>query len=375
MIPLFKVFMANCSLDHVNQVLMSGYIGDGPMVQNFEKKFGDYIHNPGRVVAVNSGTAAITMALRLAGVGPGDYVVTTPMTCLATNMPILSLGAHPVWADILPDGTIDPEDVEKKCTPFAGDGAVRIPKAILCVDWGGLPCKLNELKAIADKHGIPLIQDAAQSVGGGYNGKPTGGGSPADYICYSFQAIKHLTTGDGGALVVNAPEKLEEARLMKWFGLDRTKSSSMRCGQDPPFWGYKAHMNDIAAAIGVANLRTICWVVRKTRAHAQIFNRRFGTLEHFKPVPYDRDRGRSSNWLYTGFVEDRARFISYMKEGGVEGSPVHDRNDAKTIFRNYRTELPGVDYFDAHHVCLPVGWWLQPEDIETIVRLVGDYRG
>ena len=365
LIPLFKVFVATCAMDHVNQVLMSGYIGEGNQVQRFEERFGEYVHNP-NVVAVQSGTAALTIALRLAGVGHGDWVVTTPMTCLATNMPILSVGANPIWADILPDGTIDPVDVERKMQADT--------KAIICMDWGGLPCKLNELKDIADHWGVPLIHDACQSVGGGYNGKPSIGGSPAQYVAVSFQAIKHLTTGDGGALICNDPAKLERARLMKWFGLDRTKTESLRCGQDPPEWGYKFQMNDIAAAIGLSNLRTICYIVRKTRANAQYYNRHLQGLEHFKVIPFDRERGRSGHWLYTCFVEDVPHFVKYMADNDVMCNKVHDRNDIKTVFNaSKREDLPGVDYFDAHHVCIPVGYWVDAPDRERIAGLCQNY--
>ena len=367
-IPLFKVFMSDSVNERVPQVLQSGFIGEGPLVQKFETAFGEYVHNPGNIVMLNSGTAAITIALRLAGVGYGDYVATTPMTCLATNMPILSLGAIPLWCDILPDGTINPDSVDEwfTCSKFR-------PKAVICMDWGGLPCKLNELMEICHRNGVLLIEDACQSIGAGYNSRPVG--SDADFVCWSFQAIKHLTTGDGGALAINGnPDLLEQARLMKWFGLDRTKSDMLRCGQDPPFWGYKFQMNDIAATIGLANLENVCWVVRKTRSHAQRYNRQLQDCKSVKVIPFDRERGRSGHWLYTCFVEDVRHFSNYMKENGIIASKVHDRNDIKSIFPKSKLDLPGVDYFDKHHVCIPVGWWLSEEDQDKIVTLVQQYE-
>ena len=365
MIPLFKVFMATCAIDAVQQVFWTGYIGDGEWVKRFEKAFGEYIHNP-NVIALNSGTSALTMALRLSGVRHGDYVVSTPMTCLATNMPILSLGARPVWADILRDGTIDPESVKGKMNPNV--------RAIICMDWGGLPCLLNELKIIADEWQVPLIHDACQSVGGGYNEKPSIGGSPAQFVATSFQAIKYLTTGDGGALIINDPELLEQGRLMKWFGLDRTKSAQLRCGQDPPFWGYKFQMNDITAAMGFSNLRTICWIVRKARANAQYYNRALSDCKNVQIIPYDRSRGRSGHWLYTCFVDDVDHFVNYMAENNVHASKVHDRNDIKTIFKDsYTGNLPGVDFFDKHHVAIPVGWWVESNDRQRIAELCLKY--
>lgn len=365
MIRLFKVYMADEVPERVTKTLLSGYLGEGPMVQKFETAFGEYINNS-NVVMVNSGTAAITMALRLADVGYGDYVATTPMTCLATNMPILSLGAIPFWIDILSDGTMNPENL-RECFEWQKPK----PKAILCMDWGGLPCMLSELKDIANINDVPLIEDACQSIGAEYNGRSVG--NDADFVCWSFQAIKHLTTGDGGCLTINGkPDLLEKAKLMRWFGLDRTNGKDMRCSQDPPFWGYKFHMNDIAATIGLTNLEQVWFVIRNANSNAQKYNKYLIDCKNVELLPNSRER-KSGYWLYTIFVEDVSDFITYMKENGVEASRVHDRNDTKSIFESSKFPLPGVDYFDKHHVCIPVGWWMQPEDLDKVIELCQGY--
>ena len=359
MIPLFNVFMAPDVADFVLPVLHSGYIGEGKKTQEFERQVGEFIGNP-HVVAVNSGTSAIQMALRLAGVRHGSKVITTPMTCLATNMAILALGAVPVWADILPDGTIDPDDVAAKmdCRP----------DAVVCVDWGGLPCRLDELKGL----GVPVIEDACQSLGSRYKGQYVG--SDADFVCFSFQAIKHISTADGGALVVNDnPGALDDARLMRWFGLDRTKSASMRCEQDPPLWGYKMQMNDVAASIGLANIRHLPSILETVRRHAERYNAAFAHLAKVRLSEPIGDERQSGYWLYTVLVDDAVAFTRYMAHNGVEVSKAHTRNDTKGVFAPFRASLPGVSIFDFHHVCIPVGWWLTDEDVENIVSLVTNY--
>lgn len=368
MIPLFKVFMAEEALKLLSKTLYSGYIGEGPEVQRFEQRFGEYVKNPD-IVMVNSGTSAITMALRLAGVGMGDYVITTPMTCLATNMPILSLGAIPVWCDILSDGTIDPKWVELHLKSLKSK-----VKAVICMDWGGKPCLLDELTLLCRQYGIPLIEDACQSIGSEYNGRPVG--KDADFVCWSFQAIKHLTTGDGGCLAVNdRPDLLEQARLMKWFGLDRTKSESLRCGQNPPIWGYKFQMNDIAASIGLANLDHLPWIVNRTKLHAKKYNKRLEGAKNidFLPFTYDKFSRSSGYWLYTVYVGNPSHFSNYMKENGVTASKVHDRNDNKSVFPKNYLSFPVVDNFDSHHVCIPVGWWLTEEEQEKVIQLCLNY--
>jgi len=365
MIPIFKVFMSEDVEDFLSPVLHSGYIGEGEKVKLFEDKIGEFIQNE-NVVAVNSGTAAITMALRLVGVGRGDFVVTTPMTCLATNEPILSLGAIPVWVDIHSDGTMQPMDLERKIGSLW-----KKPKAILCMDWGGLPCDLLELNYVSELFNIPIIEDACQALGSVYNDKPIG--NHADFVAFSFQAIKHLTTADGGALVVNDPYLLKEARLMRWFGLDRTQGTDMRCYQDPVTWGYKSQMNDITASIGLANIRHLPWILSETRRHADVYNdelKDLNTVRIIKPESFKK----SNYWLYTLLVNDAEDFMNYMKTNYVDCSKVHDRNDTKRMFYESREEnLPGVDYFEDHHICIPVGWWVKDSEIDKIVSLIKKY--
>jgi dTDP-4-amino-4,6-dideoxygalactose transaminase len=343
--------------DFILPVLHSGYIGEGPKSRELEKWFGEYIGNHNCVI-VNSGTSAITLALKLAGVGPGDKVLSTPMTCLASNTSILNVGATPVWADIMMDGTIDPREVGKILSK-------QKVKAMMCMDWGGKPCMLDELMALSVKYGVPLIEDACQAIGAEYKGVKVG--NQATYVAFSTQAIKHLTTVDGGFLCINghqmwAKSQCEDARMMRWFGLDRDKGADMRCNQDPPVVGYKWQMNDVLASIGLANSRGLEQRIEKSRLNAQRLNKCFGLSE--------LAHRKSSYWLYTVIIEEPDRFIQYMKLNGVECSRVHDRNDTKTIFRDSKTPLPGVDWFDEFHVCIPCGWWVTEQETNYICELI-----
>lgn len=357
MIPLFKVFMADDVGKFVMPVLKSGYIGEGSCVKEFENRVGKFIGNP-NVLAVSSGTMAIQIALRLAGVGGGDYVATTPMTCLATNEPILALGAIPMWADVDSVTGCMTRDGLWNAFEYLNED-IGNPAAILCMHWGGMPCDMKGIYDIAG--GIPVIEDACQAFGSAYNSEMIGNHS--DYVCLSFQAIKHLTTGDGGAIVFRNKDDLERARLMKWFGLDRRIGASMRCLQDPPEYGYKAQMNDISASIGLANIRHVEEILEKVTRNAARYDKAFGTSRKYGVV--------SSNWLYTIHVNDSSKFILYMKENGVECSKVHARNDTKTIFaQSPKAALPGVDVFDKTHVCIPVGWWVTDDDVGKIIDLI-----
>ena len=359
-IQLFKVFMPDTVMEPLREVLLSGYIGEGPKVKEFERQLAPWFNNK-NVLCVNSGTSAIQLALRLSNVGPGDEVISTPMTCSATNMPILALGARIVWADINPwTGNIDPEDVKKKVTSKT--------KAIMCVHWGGYPCDLDELYSIATQNGIRLIEDACHAFGSTYRGKKIG--AHGDFVCFSFQAIKGITTVDGGVLCCRFGSDYERGKLLRWYGIDReAKCKDLRCEADIKEWGYKFHMNDVAATIGIDQLKYVAHNISMTRNHAI----KYDTALPEQILKYETDR-LSSYWLYTIRVKDRDGFIDRMKEQHISVSKVHARNDHHGCFADSRAHLPGVDEFCAEQVSIPVGWWLISAEIEKVIERISDEK-
>jgi dTDP-4-amino-4,6-dideoxygalactose transaminase len=332
-------------------------------VEEFERQLAPWFNND-NVLTLNSGTAALQLALRLANVGYGDEVVTTAMTCTATNEPILAMGAKVIWADIDPwTANIDPGDVARKITPKT--------KAIVCVHWGGYPCELDELNAIAAEHGIKLIEDACHAFGSTYHGQPIG--SHSDFACFSFQAIKEMTTVDGGALVCKSRADCERGRLLRWYGIDRkNRCGDLRCEADVVEYGYKFHMNDVTATIGLEQLKYIAKTIEKHRANAAMYDEAFKDLKAVRPLRYKDDHS-SVYWLYTIRVKDRQRFMEHMKKAGITVSQVHVRNDIHTMFRDFRVDLPGVDEFTAEQVSIPVGWWLTDKDLAGIISAVVEY--
>jgi dTDP-4-amino-4,6-dideoxygalactose transaminase len=353
-IPLFKVRMAPEAAAAVADVLASGYIGQGAKCEEFERRFGEYLGTHPLQYApllLNSCTSAIDLALHLIGVGPGDEVITTPITCTATNSPPALRGARLVWADVDPlTGNIDPTDALQKVTDKT--------KAIIAVNWGGRSCDQERLGG----YGIPVIEDAAHGPYGGNDG---------DYVCYSFQAIKHLTTGDGGALITHA-EEYHRAKLLRWYGLDRESGADFRCAQNIREIGGKSQSNDIAAAIGLANLPGLEWSVAQSRLNAAYYHHAFKNTPGITLPPFDAG---ASYWIYTILVEERDQFVAHLKERGIAASQVHRRNDSHDAFRAISTgwPLPGADHFDAHQVSIPNGWWLSPEQREYVANVVLDW--
>jgi len=362
-LPLFRVFMHPSVQASLNKTLMSGFIGQGPKVDEFEKALSPWFGTE-RVLAVNSGTSALHLALRLANVGYGDEVISTAMTCTATNEPILERGAKIVWADIDPTtGNIDPDDVVRKITDRT--------KAVMVVHWGGYPCDLKELRAITSKHGIKLIEDAAHAFGATYQGEEIG--SRSDYVCFSFQAIKHLTTVDGGALTCASDEDYRRGKRLRWFGIDReSKRKDFRCEEDVVEHGYKFHMNDVTATIGLSQLRYVRSVVRRHQENGLYYRKRFEGLSGAELLRYQVDR-ESAFWLFTFLVDRREEFMHAMADAKIVVSQVHSRNDTHTMMKAFRAPLPGVDRFVERMVSIPVGWWISDEQREriadTVVRL------
>ena len=354
MIPLFKVAMETLAVEMAADTMRCGYVGQGPRVEEFEGAMGQLVEAAVPPLATNAGTSALWLALQLADVNPGDEVISTPMTCAATNAPIELRGARVQWADVDPNtGLINPTTVAQLISHRT--------KAIIAVDYGGRACAYDELRS----HGLPVIEDAAHALLARYRGKSIAQ-SGGDYVCWSFQAIKHLTTVDGGALLAPAAE-MERGRLLRWYGLNRRSTISFRAAQDISEMGGKWHMHDVAASIGLGNLPGAPSRVAASRRNAEIYRRELAGVTGIQLPPADAD---SSWWLYTLLVGERERFIEYMASRGIETGQAHARNDLHSAFAYARRPLPGVDAFAARQVSIPCGWWVGDKERAQIIGAV-----
>lgn len=358
MIPLFKVRMSPQATINVSEVLSSGFIGQGPVVEKFEDALWEELRCETRPVTVNSCTSAIDLALELIGVGPGDEIITTPQTCFASNVGPIHRGAVIRWADINPiSGLLDPSSVAKLITNKT--------KAIIAVNWAGRLCDFKELK----KLGVPVIEDAAHCWDVFNLDIPKERGN---YICYSFQAIKFLTTADGGILVC-PKDKEADARILRWYGLDRTKGENFRCTQNITRVGFKYHMNDVNASIGLANISE----AKKSVISSRVVSLNYIDSVKNKKLVLPTWDDRCSFWLFSMHVlnGEKENFQKYMHENGVATSPVHFRNDRYDSTIKYAEgDLPGVDSFTETQICIPNGWWLSIKDCDKIITLLNDFK-
>lgn len=362
LIPLFKVAMNKEIDERLIKTIHSGWIGEGPAVKEFESLLKKKIKNK-NCVALSAGTHGISLALAMEGVGVGDEVISTPLSCFATNAPILATGANIVWADIDPDTlNISPESIASKVTNKT--------KAIIVVHWGGIPCNMKEIHHIASRYNVPIIEDAAHAFGSFYDGHPIGRCDYSKYCMMSFQAIKSLTTIDGGALFLSSESDCERARLLRWYGINReSKSINMRCENDILESGFKYHMNDVCATVGISNFNLAFENINKAIENAEYYTKALSGVLGIKLLK-KRVEDKSSRWLFTILVDDLPGFTMKMGENNIVVSQVHARNDKHSCVKKFRTDLPNLESIVHKHISIPVGWWVSSADAEFIVDVI-----
>ncbi len=388
-IPLFKVFMADTAAPEVSKVLNSGFIGQGPKVDQFEHQLQNYFGHK-HIQTLNAGTSALHMALHLLkkpkphwnedvfqgvawvshnwpGLEDGDEVLCTAMTCTASNWPVLANNLKIKWVDIDPKTlNMDLDDLKRKIT--------KKTKVIMGVHWGGYPLDLDKLRKIRTSFrsefgwAPAVIEDGAHSFGSKYKGEFIG--TSDNLTMFSLQAIKHITSIDGGLLFSPHQELHDRGKLIRWYGSDRDSDrKDFRCEADIEEWGYKFHMNDVCATVGMENFKHLDDIISKHKENAAYYD---SELENIDGVTLlERKKGfDSAFWIYTMLVDDRDGFYKYMDECNIAVSQVHERNDKHTCVEEFKTELPNLDKTIGKVVNIPVGWWVTQEQREYIVDCI-----
>jgi len=388
-IPLFKVYMSEKAPDAVAEVLRSGFIGEGPQVKAFEQELKSYFRandTHSKIVLVNSATSAEHLIYHMLksnrvltqkyewgasetfwpALKATDEVLTTALTCTATNWPIVHNNLNLRWVDVDPlTLNMSLEDLERKINVNT--------RIVTVVHWGGNPMDMDKLEAIvrnAEKlYGRPIaiIEDCAHSFGGKYaDGTPIG--FRGNFATFSLQAIKHITSGDGGFFVTPYDSIEEQAKLLRWYGIDREgPRADFRCEADVPEAGFKFHMNDISAAIGRCNLAEANNITTANQSNGAYYTQALKDVEGITLIP---EVGQSAYWLYSLHAERRDDLMRYLAEHGVASSRVHERNDKHSCMLPYWSKLPGVDQAVKTMLSIPVGYWVSQEDREYIVELI-----
>ena len=360
--PIFAVYISERAIERAMDTLRSGYVGDGPVVREFESKVAKLV-GAQHAVAVNSCTSALSLALALLDISPGDEIITTAQTFVATSHVIMAAGARPVYADVqYLTGNIDPSDITNRITPRT--------KAILLVHWAGYPCDMDEILSIATHHNLPIIEDAAQAFGAEYHSQKIGSISPI--TCFSFQAVKQLTTVDGGILCIQDGQLAESARRRRWFGIDRIKRKPTLLGE--PEWnitevGYKYHMNDVVASLGTVHLDEFPKIHRRLGDISALYRTELANVPGLTLFESKPDR-ESAYWTFCVHVERRNDFARAIQSRGIDTSVVHLRIDKNTIFGPKRTDLPNLERLTNTMICLPLHYMLTDEDAKQVIDSV-----
>lgn len=341
-------------LKALSKVLSTRWIGQGQKVDEFEKKFGLKFGFK-YCVAANSGTSALELAYHLLDIQEGDEILVPVLTCLATNIPLLRRKAKIVFVDIEKDTlNADPDDMAKKIT--------KKTKAIVVTKLGGVPIN-PKVFTIARSKKIPVVIDGCQALG-----VPEKNG---DYVVYSFQAIKHFHTGDGGMLILRNKKEYKHAKLLRWFGIDRQKKVKLnwktykrrRMTMETKEAGYKFHMNDIAAAMGLVGLEESdkLLTIRKKTANFYRENIKLPSI------------CGGSRWLFAILTEKRDALAKYLFERNIDTNLVHIRNDISSLFGGKRQNLPNMNYIESRYLYLPLHAKMTLKDAKLVFNAVNSF--
>jgi len=362
-IVLFYPHVSEKAKKSVMETLDSRWIGQGPKVKLFEENFSKKFGSNSPAIAVGSGTDALHLSYMLAGLKPGDEVIAPVFTCTATNIPFLYMGVKIKFADI-DDSTmnIDISHVRQLMTSKV--------KAIVCVHYGGLPCDMDELKSIADEWGIPIIEDAAHAVGAKYKGVDIG--SISDFTMFSFQAIKHITTGDGGMVVIKDKELVDKAERLRWFGIDRKAKQAGIWENDITEIGYKYQMTDIAAAMGIVSLAEFDEQSKLRKTLFRTYSEELANCDRLRVVGNGFTDREHAAWLFTVIVEDRYKLQEKLRDNKIESNQVHFRNDRYSIFKEFTDgkKFPNMDKVEDDYLVLPLHTKMTVEDVRKVCSVI-----
>ena len=366
-IPVFRPSYTEAEFDAVREVMASGWVGLGPKTAEFEKKFAEYL-GVRHAIALNSGTAALHLAMIVAGLKKGDEVISTPITFISTNHAILYVGAKPVFADVEAEtANIDPRSIRKRIT--------KKTRAIVIVHYGGRPCKMDEIEAIAKDRNLILIEDAAHGCGGEHRGRKLG--AIGQLGCFSFHAVKNLATGEGGAIVTNDDATATRLRKLRWLGI--TKDTWSRESKTQYSWyytveevGFKYHMNDIPAAIGLVQLARLDEMNARRTQWAGRYDEVLRDLAWIqRPIVEPNTRPDWHNYVIQ--TDHRDGLNAYLAERGIATGVHYIPSNHYEMYKKCRGKTPVSERIWKRLLTLPLYPDLTEEDFGRIITAIREF--
>ncbi|MCK6403039.1 MAG: DegT/DnrJ/EryC1/StrS family aminotransferase [Sphaerotilus natans subsp. sulfidivorans] len=364
-IPLFDCRLDASDLAALEPVLASGQLAAGPNVAGLEQDLAAYLGG-GHVVALGDMTHALTLALQLAGIGPGDEVLTLAYNCLSSNTAITHAGAVPVWVDIDPEQAVmSLADCEAALTPKT--------RALIVYHVAGYPAPLDALRAFCDAHHLALIEDANNALGARWNGRPVG--RMGDFAVFSFYANRQVNGIEGAALVCPDEATAREAQRLRRFGIDmstfRDRFGEINPASDVPRIGMSSPLNHVNATLARHRLQSLDERLTCNRSHAAWLDQALADVDGIRCIGWS-DSADPAFWVGLIRCARRDQVLTALKQQGIHCSRLHHPNDGYTGFGSLSRDLPGTRSFISEVLALPCGWWLCARDLNRIADAVRD---
>ena len=352
MIPIFKPYMPNDILPELENILYSGQLAYGKYGKLFESELANFIGNP-YVISVNSYNQAMLLALSILNLNPGDEVIASPVSCLASNQPFVIKGLKVIWADVDPNtGALCVEDVKKRITSKT--------KAIFHNHFCGYLGNVKAINQLAKEYGLWVVDDCIEAFGTEHNAQKTGN-LGADLTVFSFQTVRLPNTVDGAAISFSSKELYEKAILMRDYGIDRknfrTSTGEINPNCDISLEGYGATLSEINSYIGLKQMDNLPHLLEKQRRNAIDWNNRIQEISSIKALNLISDT-QPNYWVFGVLCEDKAQALQDFRSQNWYATGVHINNNIYSVFNNLES-LNGVNEFMSKFLALPCGWWVQ----------------
>jgi dTDP-4-amino-4,6-dideoxygalactose transaminase len=367
MLPVSRPSIGHEELQEVEKVFATGWLGLGSTVFEFEKKIKEYL-GAKHVLAVNTGTTALHIALDAFGIKGGDEVIVPSLTFCASVQVITALGATPVFCEINPDNlNMEITDVKKRIT--------KKTKAIMPVHYCGQACDMDALTEIGRNQNIAIIEDAAHAFGSSYKGKKIG--SFGDATCFSFDPIKNLTCGEGGAVALSDDTIAELIRTKRILGIDKDTWHRYRNERawfyEVTTQGYRYHMSNINAAIGIAQLKKVDSFIQKKKEIVHKYNDAFMNVDGVRILSWNLKETAPFTYIIRVLNGAREDLIAFLKEKGV-GTGIHYiPNHLQPFFKPFTMSLPITELIGEEILTLPLYFDMTDEQTSTVIEAVKDF--
>lgn len=374
-VPVYRPYLGPEIQDAARDALAAGWLGMGKLSQDFELGLERYLTLPGqgrRAVSTNSCTEALHIAARLVGLGSGDEVIAPAFTYVAGHQAISRTGAEIVFCDIEPERlSIDPARIRELITDRT--------RAVLAVDYLGLPCQLDEILGIAQEHGLRVIEDAAHAFGSLSNGRPVG--SFGDLTCFSFGPVKMITTLEGGAVITPNPEDVHVLHELRHLGIDSDTDARYKNQRNWDFdvvrQGYRCHLGSVPSAMGVAQLDLVETFIANRQDYCRYYDEAFADLDGL--IRFDTDWKGVAPYIYVVRVREAGRrdaFMAHLKQRGI-GTGIHFLGAHEfTFYAGCRQDdLAVTREVTEQVVTLPLHPFMDPETLDRVVDAVRSFFG